>query len=419
MSERAILEIEQWTGLVTELQALDSSTFSQVWPAVAEDTLKPRVSSDHVAPLFFQQKILPILLGNKIEPHGTLLTTLYPWLLEFHGLAHTDYPLASQQFQRDPDSLLKVLFSYGNLARFLKAKRTLAYSLRRYIDKWLFEWLSILTGPAAPLARARHAGAVPVAYTVTTIELYETLKSVSDDTDLIRKFVSSKLAVVYTEFVAIWSDPGHPFCKETTIHQGIMAKLRQFANVLPPGTKTDAKDSVACFLTIRTKSLTHLAQSKEHFMNAKIETLQLEKKELEDEIRSYKRAISDLGFCHLTEKLPVSAGSGGGSSTAQWQNFWGHAWHNRGNGPKVVTPPSPLRALWDKSDTRTRQSIKETGEQLFGVLSQNIHGSSRAYDPQDAQRDKSQGDILKSLRPLAANTTGNDVDWAKECVRWV
>ena len=420
MSESAISEIEQWTGLVTELEALDTSTYFQVQPFVAADALRPRVSADHVAPLLFQEKVLPILMGEKIATHDTLLTTMYPWLLEFHGRAQNTYPMAFQQFQRDPETLLKVLFAYGNLARFDKAKRTLAIGLRGHMDAWLTRRQKILTGPPPPPGLGLLAGAAPVADTSeTTLELYDTLKRVSDDTDLVTKFVSSDLAAVYTQFVAIWSDPGHPLGKEKLVHQGIMAKIRQFTNMLPPASKMEAQDFMTCILTIRTKTLTHLSESKEQYMNARIETLQLEKRGLEDEIRSYRRAISDLGFRHLTEKLPISSRSAGASATARWRNFWGLAWHNSGHGPKIDTPPSPLRALWDKSDPLTRQSIKDTGEKLFGVLSQNIHGFNRAYDPQDAQRDISQGDILKSLQPLAANTTGNDVDWAVECIRWV
>ena len=410
MTENAVLEIRQWARLVTDLAALDSSTFHRAQKLVTPDAnnlyawVPAEYPADHPALLLFQDQVLPLFLGKKIESHDMLLRTSYPWLNEFHGRVPNDYPEASQQFQRDPESMLKVLWVYGSLIRFVKAKQTLATGLHLYIDAWLSGKFTLEGEPI---------------HERTTRERYQNLRSVIEDEVFIQALVVSDLAVVYTEFVAIWTTWDHPSCKETTTHGYVLAKVRQFANLLPPASKIDAIDFETIILTIRTKSLTHLAESKEHLMNAKIETLQLEKGRLEDEIRLYKRATSDLGFRHLTEKLPVAASSPGRSSTARWQHFWELAWHNSGDGPKASTAPSPLRALWDKSDTRTRNSIHTTGEKLFGVLSGNIRGFDRAYDPQDAQRDKSQGDILKSLRPLEANTTGEDVDWAKECIRWV
>lgn len=406
MAESAIQEIRQWARLVTELEALDKPTFHPLRRLVTPDgkSLKPWVvenhPANHPAPSHFQEHLLPVLLGDKVESHDRLLRTSYPWLNEFHGQAPNDYPGASQQFQRDPETMLKVLWAYGSLTDFVRAKQTLTTGLRLYIHAWIFD---------TDYWRDQKA----------TLKRYQNLRSVVDDEKFIQELVSYDLTAVYTEFVAIWTNLDHPPCKDTPARRSVLAKVRQFAELLPPASSIapiDEIDFETCFLIIRTKSLTHLSESKEQYMNAKIETLQVEKRNLEDEIRSYKRAISDLGFRHLTEKLPISAGSAGGSSTARWQSFWGLAWNSSKDGPKTGTP---LRALWDRSDTRTRKSIKETGEKLFGVLSENIHGFDRAYDPQDAQRDKSQGDILKSLRPLEANTTGDDVDWAKECIRWV
>ena len=411
MSESAIQEIKQWARLVTDMKALDESTFHPLQSLVNPDGnhlyawVPADYPADHPAPLLFQDQVLPLFLGKKIESHDMLLRTSYPWLNEFHGQIPNDYPEASQQFQRNPESMLKVLWAYGSLMSFVKAKQTLATGLRLYIDAWISGQYRLEGEPN---------------YERTTRERYQKLRSVIDDEVFIQEVVFSDLAVVYTEFVAIWTYSSHPPSNETTAYRSVLAKVRQFAELLPPASSIAAPtgeiDFRACLLTIRTKSLTHLSESKEQYMNARIETLQLEKGKLEDELRIYKRAISDLGFRHLTEKLPISAGSAGGSSTARWQTFWGHVWNHSGAGPKVGTP---LRTLWDRSDDRTRKSIRGAGEKLFSVLSENIHGFDRAYDPQDAQRDKSQGDILKSLRPLEANTTGEDVDWAKECIRWV
>ena len=40
-------------------------------------------------------------------------------------------------------------------------------------------------------------------------------------------------------------------------------------------------------------------------MNVKIETLQNEKKELENKIRQYNRTINDLSFRHFTKNLSM------------------------------------------------------------------------------------------------------------------
>lgn len=225
------------------------------------------------------------------------------------------------------------------------------------------------------------------------------------DDRLVQEFFSFNLPVVYAEFVEIWVNAAYPpHCDETRIWQQILSRIRQFANTLPPAADLDPdSDFATCLFSVRRKLIFRLSESKEQSLNAKIDLVQSEKKELEDRVRQYDRAISDLGFRHLIEKLPVCAESKGGTSTDRWKNFWEGAWNHNGEGPKHG---SPLRTLWINSDSRTRKSITEAGARLFNVLSDNIHGFGRAYDPQDAQRDKSQGDILKGLQ-----TAAGEHDW--------
>lgn len=348
-------------------------------------------SADHPAPLLFQKDVLPLLLVDDIEAHDAILKGSNPWLLDFDGLVQRDYPQAFQQFQQDPEPMIKVLFAYCDLIDFIKVKRTLATHLRKTPHSW-----------------STFSSAAPA-------EKYKDLESETNDNAFIQRLSSLHLALVYTEFVAIWTPDFYPPLK-TKVWLGISSKIRHFVSLLPPASKMETTDLRTCVSTIRTKTLSRLSESKEQSMNAKIESLQNEKRELEDKIRQYNRAISDLGFRHLTENLPMHASFGGTSSTDRWQKFWSVAWYNNGQGPKLN---SPLQTLWDKSDKRARTSIQDAGDKLFNVLSANIHGFGGSYDPQDSQRDKNPGDILKALKPLDANFTGEEVDWSQEVTRFV
>jgi hypothetical protein len=424
MALEAISELNGWATLIRKSKELDRYTWAFIPSSHFKGEQKTWVAAEHPVSLLFRDEILPILLSERITTHDQHLKELYPWLAEFQPWSPEQYPLSFELFRRDPNEMLEVFVAYATLLDFMMVQKSVAAFTRQWIDRFIDglenppqSQLSLKSGKlTAELESSANLEMSTMNGKTHLRDQYEALLKITDDDSFLKNFASIDLGRAYTNFVAIWKFGAYEANSGATWERNeIRSSIKHFANLLPPAdnvTSTDVFDSI---YAIRTKSLTQISESRERQMDAQIELLQKEKRELEDRMRRYDRAISDLGFRHLTEKLPIRGGVGGSTSTDRWRNFWAKAWNYGGNGPKAG---SPLRPLWDNNSAApNRSSIRDAGDALFGVLSANIHGFGLVYDPQASQRDKHPGEILAALKPM--HFTGHEVDWTQEVARFV
>ena len=149
--------------------------------------------------------------------HSPYYSKVSYWL-ESNRPVSRDYPQAFQQFQQDPEIMLRILFAYGDLINFIKVKRTLAFGLRYLAESYIPDRQS-----HRKIDNARKFKKVALeAYNKERafIKQYDDLKSTTNDDEFIRQYTESDRVTVYTEFVGTWNSDFYPR-QETKVRREI------------------------------------------------------------------------------------------------------------------------------------------------------------------------------------------------------
>jgi len=249
---------------------------------------------------------------------------------------------------------------------------------------------------------------------------YDDLKAEADDEKFLEKIVRYDVSAVFEWCNAIFSHhrrTAHINRADKGKHR-IRMRIWQFTNSLPPPQgKKDPEDLDSSILALRIKVLLMGSGSELH---GKFEQLKEENREYKEQVQIYNRAVSDMSFRHLLEMLPIAARAATGQplklkplSGPDWETFWNDAWNKA-----VQKTDSPLHKVYNNSNQRRRNQIRDEGKSLYGRLSANMHDFGREYNPEKNQRDVIQACILTALKPENFSTDG-DVDWDEERKRFI
>ncbi|KAJ9661278.1 hypothetical protein H2198_002021 [Neophaeococcomyces mojaviensis] len=143
--------------------------------------------------------------------------------------------------------------------------------------------------------------------------------------------------------------------------------------------------------------------------------LRKELEELRKLTRMQQRMITNLTFRNLLEMLPPHS-TGSSSATSRWKNFFTSALQNAQAQQANQTSNHPFVSILRKYP-KTKQ-IEDTGANLYGLLSTNIHHYSGKFMVAEDQWNVLEVEVLKALIPLAQNQSDTGVDWDTERMRY-
>ena len=204
----------------------------------------------------------------------------------------------------------------------------------------------------------------------------------------------------------LWNDfqecarilPENKFCNALT--------LRTADFCLRAGMPAPRRDALDNIYALRT----HLSRG-----SGVEEELRKEIEGLRGTARQQQRIITYLSFRHMLEMLPPPS-SAATSSTAKWKTFYVSALQKAQTMQKQQNLSHPFTALLQKYP-KVKQ-IEETGTNLYGTLSTNIHHYAGEFKVESDQWDSLQVDLMTALIPLAHNKTDAGVDWSQERQRF-
>lgn len=160
--------------------------------------------------------------------------------------------------------------------------------------------------------------------------------------------------------------------------------------------------------------------------HARETALQAEVERLGELCRVQQRMIANLSFRHVLEVLPDpgltdSDGKPLQTSAARWKQFWNDTWNKAQNQADFFPGSSashPFSELLTRFDWGTQERIRKTGEDLFDILSTNIHHYPGEFAFKKYEWDVPQAAILRALTPVTARKQDGSVDWNLERQRF-
>ncbi|KAM0803945.1 hypothetical protein BDR22DRAFT_886240 [Usnea florida] len=398
-----LLVIKRWRSTVAKMKKIgDENSFARYSNWARQVSLMNQLDNES---RFYREEVWSLFTNSDFEKYGRLLRERNPWLEDFEIDAYEDFPRAFQQLAHDPMCMIDVMSAYITLIDCETVKHNLVNCLRRRVEE-------------ASKGGVTSRYYDDQAFVNHLVEMLKELRVELDDDTFLQKCKTHNPLAIYICYLEILDTTADTAVKWNVRWQTVMNRSRDFTNIVSPGAQfsTDMNKYIS---QLRAKAYSQQSRSRENDQREEIKQLRKEKENLEKQVQSYLRAVSDMSYRHLTEMLPIAVRAAANQppkpipqSGPDWRGFWQQIW------AKAATKTdSPLHALYTNSDKRLRAQIQTAGNELFGTLSANMHHFGKEYDPVKHMRDYVPASILEALKP--ENFTADGIDWDAEQKRFL